>query len=593
MRLLEFWGDVGGGLLAVSHEPLRESVVRRSTYLMLLFAPTVEARPHSLPLVETVPTIHEVVSAEGFTPTPSQSEIYRPGAVLVPNDQGSHDVVVSRCIDAEPEVAIMAQSSIATTLAAGVSARLALARGSASAGVEKRLSFVDPEQRTIALGALVPTEECRASVVRAESLQELSNAIVVHDVLVAIIQNTVCTRADTAGGVVALGAAEAATYSECVQESDGQVPLGFKSLPLARVLRAGESADASSRGPASVDPVAGEPAPPGPEVQQSTPSDSGQADGYLAELQARARAVEAARAELETLEAEQRDRLDAAEARLRTEASAAYSALATLHTAEPDSARASLEEFVARYDGATVTVTVAGEAAHRAVVVEELALVTAMLAPGPSLRPRTPGRILEATGMRMVEVETPGGSLLVSDSEVLQATYERVVGRNPSEFYLCGVDCPVEQVSWVDAVAFCNQLSEVEGLQPAYTSASMAARRVPGADGYRLPTQHEWRLLTTGETLYAGSDSVRDVAWTALNSEERTHPARRLRATPHGLYDLSGNVAEWLEDGTGASRLLAGGSWTDGPAGVVVGHIVAAKANVNAPSMGFRVVRME
>ena len=55
-------------------------------------------------------------------------------------------MVVSSCIEAEPDIAIMSQSSIATTLAGGVSARLGMARGSAHADVEKRLSFVDPEQ---------------------------------------------------------------------------------------------------------------------------------------------------------------------------------------------------------------------------------------------------------------------------------------------------------------------------------------------------------------------------------------------------------------------------------------------------------------
>ena len=205
--------------------------------LMLLLALPAHATRPDAPTVAKVPSIEEVVAAEGFTPTPSQSEIYKPGAVLVANGRGGHDVVVSNCIDVEPDIAIMSQSSIATTLAGGVSARIGVARGAASAGVEKRLSFVDPEQRTIALGDLVPSEDCRSKVERAGQLQDLSQAIVMHDVLVAIIKNTVCTKADASGGVVALGKAEAAAYSECVQESDGQVPLGYKAVSLDKVLR--------------------------------------------------------------------------------------------------------------------------------------------------------------------------------------------------------------------------------------------------------------------------------------------------------------------------------------------------------------------
>ena len=204
--------------------------------LTLLLALPAHAKRPDAPTVAKVPSIEEVVAAEGFTPTPSQSEIYKPGAVLVPNGRGGHDVVVSSCIDAEPDIAIMSQSSIATTLAGGVSARLGVARGAASAGVEKRLSFVDPEQRTIPLAKLRPTDECTGGVQTAGTFQDLSSAIVLHDVLVAIIKNTRCTKVDASGGVVALGAAEAAAYSECVQESDGQVPLGYKSVPLSKVL---------------------------------------------------------------------------------------------------------------------------------------------------------------------------------------------------------------------------------------------------------------------------------------------------------------------------------------------------------------------
>lgn len=87
--------------------------------LTLLLALPAHAKRPDAPTVAKVPSIEEVVAAEGFTPTPSRSEIYKPGAVLVPNGRGGHDVVVSSCIAAEPDIAIMSQSSIATTLAGG------------------------------------------------------------------------------------------------------------------------------------------------------------------------------------------------------------------------------------------------------------------------------------------------------------------------------------------------------------------------------------------------------------------------------------------------------------------------------------------
>lgn len=204
--------------------------------LVWLGTPSVHARRPATPSVPRVPTIEDVVLDEGFTPTPSQSEMYHPGAVLVPNSRGGHDVVVADCIGVEPAIAIMSQSSIATTLSAGVSARLSAVRGEVHTGIEKRLSFVNPEQRTISLGQLRPTEQCLDEVQNAARLQDLSGAVVLHDVLVAIVQNTVCTKADASGRVIALGEAEAAAYSECVQESDAQVPLGYKALPLDKVL---------------------------------------------------------------------------------------------------------------------------------------------------------------------------------------------------------------------------------------------------------------------------------------------------------------------------------------------------------------------
>ena len=117
--------------------------------LVLATPASARKKPDPSDAVPKVPSIEGVIAKEGFVPTPSQSEMVQPGVVLVPNAQGSHDVVHPDCICVEPDISIMSQSSIATSLSAGVSARLSVARGHASAGVEKRLSFVDPEQRTI------------------------------------------------------------------------------------------------------------------------------------------------------------------------------------------------------------------------------------------------------------------------------------------------------------------------------------------------------------------------------------------------------------------------------------------------------------
>ncbi len=210
--------------------------------LLLLCAPVSAKKPSdSQSFVQRVPSIEEVVRKEGFVPTPSHSDMYRPGMVLVPNAQRGYDVVFPDCIGVEPEISVMSQSNIAASLSVGVSARMVAIRGQAVGGVEKRLSFVDPEQRTIPLAKLGTTEACISGLKNAARFADLSQAILVYDVLVAQISNTICTKADSSGSVTLLAEAEAAAYSECVQESDSQVPLGFKFVPLSQVIAVSSS----------------------------------------------------------------------------------------------------------------------------------------------------------------------------------------------------------------------------------------------------------------------------------------------------------------------------------------------------------------
>ena len=179
-----------------------------------------------------MPSIEDVVAAEDQHA--SQSDIYRPGAVLVPNARGGHDVVVEGCVDAEPAVSVMS-SSIATTSPAAAPAPRCRPGGR----LRRRREALELRRSRAAHhrpGDLSPSPDCAEKVQTAARFADLSEAIVLHDVLVAIIKNTVCTRADASGAVVALGKAEAAGFAECVQESDGQVPLGYKSVPLSRLL---------------------------------------------------------------------------------------------------------------------------------------------------------------------------------------------------------------------------------------------------------------------------------------------------------------------------------------------------------------------
>jgi formylglycine-generating enzyme required for sulfatase activity len=149
-----------------------------------------------------------------------------------------------------------------------------------------------------------------------------------------------------------------------------------------------------------------------------------------------------------------------------------------------------------------------------------------------------------------------------------------IMGNNPSHFTECD-DCPVEQVSWDDVQEFIVKLNQRTGKQ------------------YRLPSEKEWEAAchAGGQHKYCGSDTVDDVAWYDKNSGNSTHPVGKKKPNAFGLYDMSGNVWEWVQDCYEVDctyRVLRGGSWYDD-----AWHTRSAYRDLYAPdnrdsSTGFR-----
>lgn len=145
-------------------------------------------------------------------------------------------------------------------------------------------------------------------------------------------------------------------------------------------------------------------------------------------------------------------------------------------------------------------------------------------------------------------VDLSGHEYLVSEAEVTQELYELVMTKNPSKFK--SPLNPVERVSWRDALDFCNRLSEMENLTPVYTFNENQILWNGKADGYRLLTEAEWEFAARGgvDSLYSGSDNNDEVAWTSENSKKKTNLVKQKSPNAFGLYDMSGNVYEWVWD---------------------------------------------
>ncbi|MCW3125075.1 MAG: Sulphatase-modifying factor protein [Bacteroidetes bacterium] len=173
---------------------------------------------------------------------------------------------------------------------------------------------------------------------------------------------------------------------------------------------------------------------------------------------------------------------------------------------------------------------------------------------------------------------------------------------------------PAMIVSWLDAVAYCNWLSKQDKLQPCYVIGDKDAKWLDTANGYRLPTEAEWEYAARGGkkskgTHYAGADKPDNVAWYKANSQDKTQPVGQKQANEIGLYDMNGNVWEWVWDiydgnyyqhspeqdpkgpEAGPYKVTRGGAWYNKPEYTAVTTRQNNTPDFRQNSVGFRIAR--
>ena len=185
----------------------------------------------------------------------------------------------------------------------------------------------------------------------------------------------------------------------------------------------------------------------------------------------------------------------------------------------------------------------------------------------------------------------------IGEVEVTQALWRAVMNNNPSWFtstngYGTDMNRPVERVTYANCKSFITKLNQLTGKT------------------FRLPTEAEWEYAARGGNkshgyIFSGSDEVGDVAWYKGASDDKTHAVASKAPNELGIYDMSGNVEEWVNDwydlyteeaqtnpqgpSTGSYRITRGGSWDQAFRTCRVTYRYDALTTANSSHIGLRI----
>lgn len=181
---------------------------------------------------------------------------------------------------------------------------------------------------------------------------------------------------------------------------------------------------------------------------------------------------------------------------------------------------------------------------------------------------------------------------------VTREQYHAVLGEAPPG--AAGPRTPVADVSWLDAVRFCNLLSRTAGLAPCYRIGDdpdgVGVVRDRGADGYRLPTEAEWEHACRAGTSGVRYGELDEIAWHRGNSGGELRDVATRAPNAWGLYDMIGNVWEWCWDlydpaVYGPYRVFRGGGAHDRPRGCRASCRRKSHPSFRIDDLGFRLAR--
>lgn len=217
------------------------------------------------------------------------------------------------------------------------------------------------------------------------------------------------------------------------------------------------------------------------------------------------------------------------------------------------------------------------------------------------------------------------GNFYISKTEITQNEYQEIMGTNPSE--MKGDDLPVTNITWYDAVRYCNEKSKKEDLSPCYTITGSTVTWYRSANGYRLPTEAEWEYAARANTTtpfhfgdyvhnsdancYNAYGYNNDASGNWVNGSDaylrKTVTVDQYPANSYGLYNMHGNAAEWVWDWysaydsnasvnptgseSGNAKVFRGGGWNDHPKHIRSAYRGAQPADVGLYSIGIRPVR--